>query len=184
MPNKVTIDDKSPSFDTADQAANALSATLDDGSHKIERAGMLYAGSDGKYKYSTTITGSHDNFALAATIPPGYKLAGIVHAHPGKDEDGQMFSPDDVQVANRLNLPSYVRFLNSGDTRKYVPGKTETKDFYPRGASYPSKAAVGDPLELPQPSTTPPATPTTNTPAPSSPPVTARDSDITHYLFT
>ena len=146
-PTKITVDPSSPKFDTIDQAAKALSEKFGATSRNInEQAGVLFKSPDGKFQYSTGIGGSDDNFALAAQIPDQFSLAGIVHTHPGQTSDSQVFSPHDLDVANQLKLPSYVRFLKDGSTRKYIPGTTATQQFRQSG-SMPTKVAHGDALD-------------------------------------
>lgn len=91
---------------------------------KVEQAGVLFQRPDGKYGRSTTIASTqHDHFKLSAQVPQGHKIAGIFHTHLGSDRNAQFFSPDDIEMANQLKVPSYIRFAD-GSVRKYVPGKT------------------------------------------------------------
>lgn len=158
-PTKITLDPESPAFDTPDQAASALADKFkSDKDAVLEKAGVLFKGPDGKFRYSTSIQGQDDRFALAAQVPQGHQMAGIVHSHPGKDREGQVFSPNDVGTAEQLKVPSFVRFLNDGSTRKYTPGKTKTQKMSLAGNPYAGvKVAQGDPLD--EPPTAPPAAP-------------------------
>lgn len=147
MPTQVTLDPTSPLFDSTDLAASALADKFGGDKQALETAGVILHGPDGKYRYSTSVGGRDDSFQLAAQIPKGHTLAAIVHTHPGADAAGQVFSPNDLKMAQQLKLPSYVRFLNDGSTRMYQPGKTATQNM-PSGR-FSIKVAKGDPLPPP-----------------------------------
>lgn len=147
MPAPITIDPNSPPFISIDEVANALAATFPN--KGSETAGMIYKDADGKYRYSTTVPGG-ENFNLQAAVPKGSSLAAIVHSHPGKDALGQVFSPSDLDTANQLKLPSYVRFMDANDTRVYRPGVTKTQTMKMSSADrYGKTVARGDALTLP-----------------------------------
>lgn len=149
---RISLDPNSPVFDSADEAANAMAGTFGSTKKVNERAGVLLKDGDGKYRYSTTVDGSNDQFALAAQIPQGMTFAGIVHSHPGTDQRGSVFSPDDVNTANQLKVPSYVRFAGAdGAVRKYVPGQTKTSQMADPTSRMPLTVASGDSLTLPSP---------------------------------
>lgn len=144
-----SVADDAPWADDMDAAAHAGlgQVPVTPGS---EQAGFLVANADGKYAYSNPVTQNHhDNFALKAQIKAGHKLAGIFHTHPGKDSDGQIFSPHDIEVANQLKVPSYVLFLKDGTVRKYTPGKTQTYSYPMQGTS--GVVSKGDEVPLPKP---------------------------------
>lgn len=147
-PSPLILDGSSPAFASADEAANAFAATLGPKGQATERAGVLLKDTDGRYRYSTTTEGTNDSFQLRAAIPKGYSFAGIMHAHPGQDERGQVFSPDDINAANNLKVPSYIRFLDSGEVRKYVPGLTKTQQMADPTSRMPLNVARGDSLTL------------------------------------
>lgn len=140
----IGVDPKSPAYDSVDEASRALAATFPDREH--ETAGMVYKSADGKYRFSTTISGSGDHFALQAAVPAGASLAAIVHSHPGNDALGQRFSQDDIETANKLKLPSYVRFLDRNSVRAYRPGITKTQDMPMSGSKFSQRVSRGDPL--------------------------------------
>lgn len=160
-PASISVDPNSPTFDHPDYAASALSKNF--GTTKSgEHAGVIFQRPDGKYVYSTVTPQSGDTFSLKASVPSGYKLAGIVHSHPGDDDDAGYFSPTDVDVANQLKLPSYIRFLKDDSMRKFVPGVTKTQRIGGFGSQI---VAQGDPISSPPPPSTPTQTiPTNNVP--------------------
>jgi len=113
-----------------------------------ESAGLLMQHPNGQYFSTTPIPSQqHDHFALRAMVQKGWKIAGIYHTHPGNDADGQLFSPDDLQVAAQLKVPSYIKFMKDGAIRKYVPGQTASENMPAPGSKFPRKVATGDPVD-------------------------------------
>lgn len=146
----ITPDPDSPEFDSQDAAAHALADKFGLHDNK-ETAGLLFKTPKGKYVYSTTLAGTGDHFELRAAMPKGHALAGIVHSHPSDEPSSQVFSTDDLGVADQLKIPSYVRFIHDNSTRKYVPGQTEIQHMtLPGQAKFPVKVARGDDVPLPQ----------------------------------
>lgn len=135
----------SPAFDSLDQAAHEVSRDFGK-QPKIEQSAALFQRPDGKFSYSAAVTNAdHDTFGMRVQLPKGTALAAIVHSHPGTDDLGQYFSTNDIDIANQLKVPSYIRFLRDDSIRKYVPGQTSTTNL--RG--YGTHVATGDALNLP-----------------------------------
>lgn len=143
---KITLDPDSPAHDTLDAAARALSGKFNKKSGN-ETAGMLFKDPDGKYRYSVTAPGSEDKFELHIAVPKGYSVAGIVHSHPGIDERGQVFSPNDLDIAHQLKVPSYVNFLKDDSMRRYTPGVSKIQPMDNVGSRMPLHVSMGDPLD-------------------------------------
>lgn len=124
-----------------------------------EQAGLIIQGTDGKYRYTLPVTQKqHDHFLLSYTPNKGEKVAGIFHTHPGKDAAGQVFSPQDLQVADHFNVPSYVLFQSAGQVRKYVPGQTKKSLYSPSGAPLDMQhVARGDLVQVPPTDANPPS---------------------------
>ena len=143
-----------------------------------EQAAVVIRRPDGTYGYSTVAPQqTHDSFALRAQIPQDHVLAGVVHSHPGSDSLGQVFSPQDLQVADKLKVPSFIRFNNDNSIRQYVPGTTSTQLTPVPGNRFGVKSAVGDPIEQ---ETAP--VPSVNAAPPSDNPlVVRRDDSVTQY---
>ncbi len=147
VPVPVTLDPASKSFRNADAAADAVSKDFakqkDD-----EQAAVIFQGPDGLYRHSTVAPQhDHDNFSLVTRVPQGHKLAGLVHSHPGTDAYGLVFSPKDLDVADRLKVPSFIRFNDDNAIRKYTPGKTATQKTTFSGDRFGVKTARGDALD-------------------------------------
>ena len=150
---KVFLDPNSPSFATIDDAANAVSTGLAQGN---EQAAVVIKRPDGSFGYSTVSPQDQDGFSIRAMLPQGHSLAGIVHSHPGTDSNAGYFSPNDIQTAAHLAVPSYIRFNKDSAVRKYVPGKTQTSNLDVSGNRFGAIIAVGDSLTLtPPPAATP-----------------------------
>jgi hypothetical protein len=133
----------------ADSAALRAAKGVNKGA---ESAGVLYQNkADSQFSASNLVgQGERDAFALRAKVQPGHALAGIFHNHPGDDNNGQVFSPRDIQIAEQLKVPSYVYFEKTGQIRKYVPGKTATRSIPdPLSPRDRIKVADGDPVSVP-----------------------------------
>lgn len=179
----VTLDSSSPSFQTAAAAADAVSKSFAQ-QKDTEQAAVVIKRPDGTYGYSTVAPQeTHDSFALRAQFPKDHVLAGIVHSHPGTDALGQVFSPQDLQVAETLKVPSYIRFVNDNTIRQYVPGTTKTQNTQVAGNKFGVRSAVGDPIEQEPISPPPPPSSASTIAAPSSPlsMVVRRDDSVTQY---
>lgn len=113
-----------------------------------ESAGLIMQHPSGQYYYTAPIPSQqHDHFALRAAVQQGWKIAGIYHTHPGNDADGQLFSPDDLQMASQLKVPSYIKFMKDGAIRKYIPGQTASSNQPAEGNKFIRKVASGDPVD-------------------------------------
>lgn len=130
--------------DSAMSALNNNASIADDGT---EHAGLILQNPDGKYTYTAPVTSrQHDHFALRAALQKGWNIAGIYHTHLGSDADAQLFSPDDLAMASKLGVPSYIRFMKDGAIRKYTPGHTQTERMPSVGSRFDMTVSQGDPL--------------------------------------
>lgn len=91
-----------PSRDLA--AAAALLRVPTDSPNEF--AGAIYQNDKGEFCYSVPVEGELEEFAFA-TDPGAGRLAGIYHTHPYSSEP----SKHDMDVAKRLNVPSYIRSM-------------------------------------------------------------------------
>lgn len=127
-----------------DAAAYAFKNQIDPKNH-TEQAGVFY-GTPAGYQPSIPVTQrEHDHFALRAAIPKGDTLGAIFHNHPGDDDRAGFFSPDDIQTATQLKVPSYIMFQD-GSLRKFVPGTTKTHNMRFPGDRFDTRVADGDPV--------------------------------------
>lgn len=154
-PPLVTLDPNAQAFDSPDQAADTISKDFVDPKNVNagEKIAVILKRPDGKYVPSTVAsTGGENHSALRMQIPAGHSLAAIVHSHPGMDDAGQQFSAADLDVADKLKVPSFIRFAKDGSIRKYVPGQTKTfkvSGWSPSGSTEYQRAATGDPIAAP-----------------------------------
>lgn len=93
-----------------------------------EQARVIVRTAEGGY-YATPVSRQQEgSFRLHVLLRPGETLAAILHTHPGTgviwDRSGE-FSPDDVDTATRLRIPSYVFFAKLQQVRVFVPGYGE-----------------------------------------------------------
>ena len=137
------------SYDSVQEAARATLRGIK-GKDLQEHAGVILKDPSGKY-YATdpTLSAEHDQFSLKVQLQNGWSVAGVYHTHPGQDEFGQYFSPNDINVANQLKVPSYIRFLKDDSIRSYTPGQTVTRRMDYPGSAFGVKVAKGDPVADP-----------------------------------
>jgi hypothetical protein len=126
--------------------AEAIRRWAKDGN--TETSGVIFKNADGNYAYSIPLTSArHDEFALRAQLPKGQTLGAILHSHPGNDDLAGYFSPHDVQMADKLGIPSYIRFDSDGSLRSYMPGKTKTSIRRTGAGQFDTaKVSRGDPV--------------------------------------
>jgi hypothetical protein len=140
---QVTLDPNSPVFQTPDGAAAAVSKMF--ANLPGEQSAACILRPDGTYGYSTISPQQEEShFEMRVALPKDHKLACVIHSHPGNDQDGQYFSSDDIDVANKLNVPSFIRFNRDDSIRRYTPGQTKTTSIPMSGHPFGVKAAVGD----------------------------------------
>jgi hypothetical protein len=93
-----------------------------------EMGGVVYKGKDGYFGYSEPQGDQRTGkFRAEARIPKSSTPVGIYHTHPGYGDEkdlAEMFSADDVDVASKMKMLSYIRALNSGNIKKFEPGVT------------------------------------------------------------
>jgi len=132
----------SGAYDDIDSAANAFYGSIGDYDHKAEQSGAIYSDHDGKYHYSVPMAQADDNFKMRVAQNENAKLAAIFHTHPDASQS-MLFSPQDVQVAQQLKVPSYIHFEHDGSLKKYIPGVTPvTRESV--GSSLGAKVSKGE----------------------------------------
>lgn len=140
------LDPTSPWMPDMDMAvAEALKRIAEN--PNAEQAGVIFQNPEGMYAYSIPLTmRSRDNFALNAQSSADRRLSGMWHIHPGDHagDDSTLFSPNDVEVANKLGLPSYVQFQANGKLRRYTPKQTKTFTKRMPGSMQPVRVSLGD----------------------------------------
>lgn len=119
-----------------DAAAAALYNLLHNGPQTQERMGAIVPTPDGEYTYTPPANTSEQPGSHSKVRVPS-NLVGLYHDHPlqhvndvgtHRDSDtAKKFSPGDVNIANRLNIPSYIAVQGEGDAitqpvYKYKPG--------------------------------------------------------------
>lgn len=145
---RASLDPTSPTFESIDDAAHGAFSRLEKSA--LEQAGIIYRNQAGKFQYSIpTSQGQRDGFALSAPTSKDAQIAAIFHTHPGDDSLAGVFSPNDVQVAKQLKVPSYIQFLKDSSVRSFTPGSTATRSMSLPGTRSSVTVADGDPVKLP-----------------------------------
>jgi hypothetical protein len=107
-----------------DEAANAGLNNAQKASDRYEEGGVIYQNKDGQYCYSIPVSTKDTNhFSFSAHNTPDQQIAGIYHTHPGSD--GGVFSADDVNMANQLKVPSYIKALRANVVKRLDPAAVQ-----------------------------------------------------------
>lgn len=118
----------------------------------VEMAGGIYK-FQGKFYYTNPTTNSNDaHFAIELAFPVGAKLVGLFHTHPNFPNN-DMFSPNDIVVANQLDVTSFVGVIagSSSHIIQYTPGVSKMASCDTCGASrldYFHKVSYGSTIGL------------------------------------
>jgi hypothetical protein len=114
------LSDSFGSFDTREAAQIAalrrISAT------RVEAGGaVLFNPSTQQYVYTANV-GQQDaaHFEAAVRVPAGWQLDSLYHTHP-QGLQSSVFSQEDIRVARRLNVPSYMLSRYDNKIRKFAP---------------------------------------------------------------
>lgn len=107
--------------DLSATARSALATCAHDGN---EYAGAIIVNADGEYRSTVPAAGTRDSFRLAFTLKHGEHIAALFHTHPGHDSAAEYFSDNDIDVARRLGVPSFILVIDSGNVREFIPGVT------------------------------------------------------------
>lgn len=96
-----------------------------------EHAGILYKTPEGQYCWTLPVSTANDRFDISARMPHGSTVAAIYHTHSedttkGVEKKDAMFSPEDINMANRMKVANYIKILRTGQILGYTPGKTPT----------------------------------------------------------
>lgn len=109
-------------YDTADKAASeALASALR--FTDSEYAGAVFEMPDGDYCATEPIGGGRDDsFSIRIEKPPGGKFVALYHTHPGYNTLNELFSPQDIDIAKRLGVASYIGIVRSQSIKRYESG--------------------------------------------------------------
>jgi hypothetical protein len=121
-PLSLPVANEAPSS-TLDKAAIQALRSAIKVSTVVEEAGALYT-LGGKFYYTSAASNSDEaHFAIRIGFPQGAKLVALYHTHPNH-ENNDMFSPNDVNIANQMHVISYVGVLTQSTSHiiKYIPG--------------------------------------------------------------
>lgn len=111
-----------PTLDSAAKAAFAATVRCN-----VEYGGLLYF-DNGEYFYTKAVTDNLGNeVTLRGSFPKTARLVGLYHTHPGMTQASDAFSLEDLKVADRAGVPSYVLALSTGSIHLYRPGKDKVR---------------------------------------------------------
>jgi hypothetical protein len=158
-----TVAEDAQGFDTV-QAAAVAGLTV---ANTLAANGNEFCGAvietDGKFYATTPVTNDKTGACYyRVAIRKGSHLVAMYHVHPktelenvagNKDEwrtlndQSLVFSPVDIECAAKINIPSYIYFQVSGETRVFVPGTTRTENrHHDDGRMGTNKVSKGDKL--------------------------------------
>lgn len=130
------------------QAAAAARAAYED---RYEAISVVYE-LDGKFFFTPPYTSgqkSGANTRANVKFPKGAQLRFIVHNHPS-GAGASTFSQEDIEVAERLGLPSAIVFGRDEPTiRVFHPGTTSTRTAVDKGTRRAVRISDGDPFDWP-----------------------------------
>jgi hypothetical protein len=118
LPPFATVDPALQGFGDMETAARMVLESASEKNAYREYGGAIYE-RDGLYYHSIPVKGKAENFIFAVD-PKAGKLVAIFHTHPG---DG-VPSKDDIAMANKLKVASYVRGKYK-DVWRYNPGEKQ-----------------------------------------------------------
>lgn len=106
-------------------AAEALRAAAANDISRNEWGGLIFSNDQGFF-YSDPTMSEKGVLQLRVGVPQGAKPAGIYHTHPRRAHN-EGFSPEDIQMAKALGVPSYIHEFRTGGQRAYTPGQTKVR---------------------------------------------------------
>lgn len=113
-------------FKTPDEAAVYALNKITEPSYEL--GGVVFKDKAGLYSPSEAAGNKRTGkFEAEVRIPKGSTPVAIFHTHPGYGDEAALaenFSGDDIKVADQMRMLSYIRAMNSGNIKKYEPGKT------------------------------------------------------------
>ena len=120
MPAVSALSDSFGSFDTREAAQIAALRRISE--NRVEAGGaVLFNPCTQQYVYTANV-GQQDaaHFEAAVRVPPGWQLDSLYHTHP-QGPQSSVFSQEDIRVARRLNVPSYMLSRYDNKIRKFDP---------------------------------------------------------------
>lgn len=109
--------------------------------HRHEYAGAVIQHSDGSLAITEPSKATETSFRLHVTLLAGDKLLAIYHSHPGREIESQVFSTDDIEIADKLHVDSFVFFEKTQELRVYHPNITPVSTL---NTEHHEKTAIGD----------------------------------------
>lgn len=102
----------------------------------IEHAGVFTA--------TAPVRGDEAHFSLSVKLHAGDHLAALYHTHPSctEPQESLLFSPNDIEQATALNVPSYIGVQLDKSIRKFIPKVTPTEHLSRIGGAKVSRGVL------------------------------------------
>lgn len=118
-------------FGTLEEAATKALSLAAQSSTLYEHGGGIYE-YDGQFCYTLPVT-ENDKKSVSVTVlkPKGATLVALYHTHPASElsDSCQSFSVEDIRLAKKMNVISFIGFMHNQTIRYYDPNqnfKTES----------------------------------------------------------
>jgi proteasome lid subunit RPN8/RPN11 len=125
LASAATAEEAAATFPTMDAAAIAAETAAMINT-RYEFGGCIFTTPDGLFHYTVAQTSNNPNHIKVKCSFAGHLVA-IYHTHPGNVSSDRYFSEDDVDVASRMKVPSYIGVSFDKTVHKFVPGVTHTE---------------------------------------------------------
>jgi RHS repeat-associated protein len=91
-----------------------------------EFAGWVITKNGKTFTYTVPVTFGEQHVDMdRITVPEGYAAVAMYHTHADPGSWGEGFSGQDMSLADRWQMNSYVGMSYSGNVRQYIPGVTK-----------------------------------------------------------
>lgn len=123
-------------YDSMEDALfDALEAVKGVDGNKLEWTSVVYRKPNGKIGFSAPMGGKKEgSFSEKIRIPKGATLLSLAHNHP-QDKDDHHFSNADIEMAERMKIPTAIAYGPSVDASIFTPGKSQVQKM-PFGRTY------------------------------------------------
>lgn len=132
------------SYPTADEAASAALHQIMPVSaeRQVEYGGAIYE-QDGEYLFTEPQSSNNTReVTIHIRLPKSAKFVALYHSHPGLEADSEEFSEMDIEVATKLNVPSYIGVTRSNTIHRFIPHQDHIVPVFVRGQAQKSSGGT------------------------------------------
>lgn len=109
---------------TVDAALDeALSAMLAKDSIATKEYATAIIETPAGFIYAPIVQGDDDRFTLKVSLHKTDRIVALLHTHPGNGDKNHVFSGPDIEMADALNVPSYIYIVETSQVKVYATGK-------------------------------------------------------------